>query len=187
MPKWHFTFWFCFFGCFFIFTFGFTFGFIGYLEKQNKIATKKKEKLENQNISQSIKPHKPVKMPKLHNHRPSPQVPLMAQKKYTEYRSILLPILAGGTWAAYKSIQTNPTETEYNQIMGSILTSPDLNDLIRDQLTYFDSTNELTKTIMTCLSKAVNTAGKRAISNQSLPEQPPLPEPESYIDRYILR
>ena len=43
------------------------------LEKQNKITMKKTEKLENQNISQSIKPHKPVKMPKLHNHRPSPQ------------------------------------------------------------------------------------------------------------------
>ena len=57
--------------------------------------------------------------------------------------------------------------------MASILTSTDLNELVMDQLTLFDSTNGLTKTIMTCLSKAVNVAGKRAISNFE-----PLPEPE---------
>ena len=53
---------------------------VEHLEKQNKIASKKKEKLENQNISQSIKPHKPVKMPKVHNHRPQPQLPQIPQE-----------------------------------------------------------------------------------------------------------
>ena len=132
------------------------------LEKQDKLKSQKKTKVENQKISDDIKPMKPKKMsykiPKqLFSQKPS--------KKYTEYRTAILPLLAGGTWFAYKTMQQSPSDTEYNQIMSSIVASPDLNELMSEQLTYLDSTSGLTKCVLTCLSKAFNVSAKKAMNS----------------------
>ena len=133
---------------------------VGDLEKQDKLKSQKKTKVENQKISDDIKPQKPKKMSyKI----PKQQFNQKPMKKYTEYRTAILPLLGGGTWYAYKAIQEKPTDDEYNKIMSSIVASPDLNELISEQLTYLDSTSGYTKTILTCLSKAFNTASRKAM------------------------
>ena len=137
------------------------------LEKHDKLKNQKKTKVENQKISRDIKPKKPAKMPKIRPQRASPDdSPEMPQKKYVEYRSILTPALGGIAWQVYKQMQDNPSISEYNQIMSSIVTSPDINELIHEQLTYFDSTDGLLKALATCAAKLVETSTIKLVNNQ---------------------
>ena len=136
---------------------------VGDLEKQDKLKTQKKDKIEKQKMTEDIKPNKPNKI----QYKIPKQAPLRPQKKYTEYRTAILPLLGGGTWFAYKSLQENPNEEDYNQIMANIVASPDLNELMSEQLTYLDTTSGFTKTVLTCLSKAFNVSARKSISSQS--------------------
>ena len=137
------------------------------LEKQDKLRSQKKTKLENQKISQDIKPKKPTKMPKLRS-RPMPaERPEAPEKKYTEYRSLITPLLGGLTWMTYKQMLAAPSEDEYNQIMTSIVASPDINALIQDQLTYFDSSGGLIKALATCAAKIVEASTVKVLNQQA--------------------
>ena len=83
-------------------------------------------------------------------------------------------MLGGGTWLAYKSFQAEPNDNEYNQIMASIVASPDLNELISEQMTYFDTAGGLKKTVLTCLSKAFSVSARKAMAQSSLDSELPV-------------
>ena len=117
--------------------------------------------------------------PKKMSYKIPKQPAVIPKKKYTEYRTAILPLLGAGTWYSYKTIQQNPTDTEYNQIMSSIVASPDLNELISEQLTYLDSTSGYTKTILTCLSKAFNVSARKAMTQSELEDSEPVNQSDS--------
>ena len=148
---------------------------VGDLEKQDKLKTQKTNKIEKQKMAEDIKPNKPKKI----QYKIPKQTPLRPQKKYTEYRTAILPLLGAGTWSSYKTIQQNTSDAEYNQIMSSIVASPDLNELISEQLTYLDSTSGYTKTILTCLSKAFNVSARKAMTQSELEDSEPVNQSDS--------
>ena len=134
---------------------------IGKLEERYKLNEKMKTKKENQNITERAKPRIP-KPPKIH---PIPQsiqdkIDRIESKRYTEYRSMIKPLLAGTTWKAYQLAVPDATNDEYNQIMRRILTSKDLTDLLEDKLSYFDTDNGYLKLITTPLAFCVECGSK---------------------------
>ena len=139
---------------------------VGELEKADKLKTHKQTKLANKQLNDELKPERPKKMP-FKTPKPVRQhTPPAPKKQFTEYRSLILPLLGGGTWLAYKQVSERPTDDDYNRLMRSIIGSDDLNELIGDQLTYFDTSDGLMKTLATCLSKVVQVS---AAKMQELP------------------
>ena len=62
--------------------------------------------------------------------------------------------------------------------MGKIITSPDINELISDQLTLFDGSDGLVKGFATCLAKVVELqAQKLLIDTPAQVEEAALPLP----------
>ena len=124
------------------------------LEKSAKLQKTKTDKVERQKMNDDLKPQKVkktfVKMPKINKPTREEMAP---KKEYREYRSIIMPVVGGGTWLAYKQLSENPTDTDYQQLMGSIVRSPDLNELIQDNLNYFDTSNGVFKILLTSLAK----------------------------------
>ena len=132
---------------------------VGELEKAHKLQEQKQTRAQSKRISDELKPHKAkrvhFKMP------PKYQVPQPPKRQYREYRSVILPSIAAGTWWVYRKIAEQPTNDDYEKIMGSIVVSPDLNELIQDQLTLFDESDGLGKIALTALSKVLEVSGAK--------------------------
>ena len=128
------------------------------LEKTAKLQEQKQTRAESKQISDELKPHKAkrthFKMPSTKH-----QLPQLPARKYREYRSVILPSIGAGTWWIYRNIAEHPTDDDYQKIMGSIVASQDLNELIQDQLTLFGESDGLGKIALTALSKVLEVSG----------------------------
>ena len=81
------------------------------LEKADKDREKMTSKKKSQKMSEDIKPRKafkPPKMPKM-----SPEDRPVPKQVFTEYRTLITPLIAGVAWLGYKQVAPNPTNDDY--------------------------------------------------------------------------
>jgi len=145
------------------------------LEKAAKLQEQKQTRAESKQISEELKPHK-AKRVHFKIPPPSQQMQQRPARKFREYRSVILPSIGAGTWWIYQKIAERPTNDDYQKIMGSIVVSPDLNELLQDQLTLFDESDGLGKIVLTALSKVLEVSGAKLQQHPSCApqSQPPV-------------
>jgi hypothetical protein len=173
---------------------------IGKLEQKYKLNEKKTNKVQNQKVQQEIKPKAPLR-PKYH---PPPKIPAGIQEqidrinniKYTEYRSLITPLIGGSVWWAYKQVNGDVSNEEYQEIMTKVLTSRDINELLQDKLEILDTETGYTKLLLTMLSKGVEAQTKRVIVghceqeqvNSRIPQdkQEETPKNDEVVDKVVI-
>jgi len=133
------------------------------LEKKHNLEAKVASKKQTKELNDSVKPksfrrHTKIlsSVMKMINNNPPPV--------FQEYRSLALPVIGGVTWKLYKYTQKDVTEDEYNTLMCKIITSPDMNHLMREQLNFLDGIGGVPKLCLTALSKAVEQGSKKMLS-----------------------